>query len=131
MTDRIFIGQRPIGPTGQPVPAQPKAAQSPQATAPASTFRQLLDAALGQPVKFSGHAQERLAASKRTLSETEMTQIAQAVDRAAQKGSRDALILMRDLALVVSVKNRTVITAVDGDRMKENIFTNIDSAVVL
>lgn len=86
---------------------------------------------MSQPVKFSGHAQERLAASRRTLSETEMTQLNQAVDQAAAKGSRDALILMRDLALVVSVKNRTVITAVDGDRMKENVFTNIDSAVIV
>jgi flagellar operon protein len=91
----------------------------------------MLDAAMSQPVKFSGHAQERLAASRRTLSETEMTQLNQAVDQAAAKGSRDALILMRDLALVVSVKNRTVITAVDGDRMKENVFTNIDSAVIV
>jgi flagellar operon protein len=91
----------------------------------------MLDTALAQPVKFSGHAQERLAASKRTLSETEMKDLAGAVDRAAQKGARDALVLMKDLALVVSVKNRTVITAVDGERMKENIFTNIDSAVIL
>lgn len=86
---------------------------------------------MAQPLKWSGHAQERLAASKRTLSESEVAALNSAVDRAAQKGSRDALILMRDLALVVSVKNRTVITAVEGERMKENLFTNIDSAVIL
>jgi flagellar operon protein len=91
----------------------------------------MLDQAMSQPVKFSGHAQERLSASKRQISEVELKQLSQAVDRAAQKGSRDTLVLMKDLALVVSVKNRTVITAVDGDRMKENIFTNIDSAVIL
>lgn len=127
MTNRIFIG-RPVGPVGQPSPAQP---QRPQTTVPAGAFKQALDAAMAHPIKLSGHAQDRLAASKRTLTETELTQIAQAVDRAAQKGARDALIMMQDLALVVSVKNRTVITAVDGDRMKENIFTNIDSAVIL
>lgn len=129
MTNRIFIGPQPIGPGGQSRPAQPQKPQQPQASPGA--FRQLLDSAMAQPVKFSGHAQDRLAQSKRTLSESEMTALAQAVDRAAQKGSRDTLVLMKDLALVVSVKNRTVITAVDGDRVKENIFTNIDSAVIL
>ncbi|MDF2629971.1 MAG: hypothetical protein K0R39_3802 [Symbiobacteriaceae bacterium] len=130
MTNRIFIGQRPVGPVGQPAPAQP---QKSQTTPSPGTFQKLLDQALTQPVKLSGHAQERLNASRRPLSEAEMKELASAVDRAAQKGARDALILMRDrdLALVVSVKNRTVITAVDGDRVKENIFTNIDSAVIL
>lgn len=128
MTHRIHIGQPPVPPVGQPRPAQPQKAQTPAA---GGNFRDLLDNAIHQPVRLSGHAQERLAASRRTLSETEMRELAHAVDRAAQKGARDALILMRDLALVVSVKNRTVITAVDGDRVKENIFTNIDSAVIL
>ncbi|HWI62232.1 MAG TPA: TIGR02530 family flagellar biosynthesis protein [Symbiobacteriaceae bacterium] len=130
MTNRIFIGPRPVGPGGQPGRIQPS---GPQTTPPSGTFQKLLDSALTQPVKLSGHAQERLNASNKPLSEAEMKDLAGAVDRAAQKGARDALILMRDrdLALVVSVKNRTVITAVDGDRVKENIFTNIDSAVIL
>ena len=128
MTNRIFIGPRPIGPGGQSQPVQPPKAL-PQA--PAGTFQQMLDTALTRPVKFSGHAQDRLAASHRVLTEAEQTALAGAIDRAAAKGSRDTLVLMKDLALVVSVKNRTVITAVDGDRMKENLFTNIDSAVIL
>ena len=49
----------------------------------------------------------------------------------AEKGVKDALILMKETALVVSVKNRTVITAVDEASAKENIFTNIDSAAIL
>ncbi|HWI51251.1 MAG TPA: TIGR02530 family flagellar biosynthesis protein [Symbiobacteriaceae bacterium] len=130
MTNRIFIGPRPGGPIGQPGPAQPR---GPQSSPPAGTFQKLLDSAIAQPVKLSGHAQERLNQSKQPLTEAELKELAGAVDRAAQKGARDALVLMRnrDLALVVSVKNRTVITAVDGDRVKENIFTNIDSAVIL
>ena len=47
------------------------------------------------------------------------------------RGAKDALILLRETALVVSVKNRTVITAVDEASAKENIFTNIDSAAIL
>ena len=53
-----------------------------------------------------------------------------AVGRAEEKGSRESLILVDDLAFVVSVKNKTVITAVDQGRAKENVFTNIDSVVI-
>lgn len=128
MNNRIVIGPRPIAPGGQPGPVQP---QKPQSTPQTDSFQQALDKALLLPVKFSGHAQDRLAETGRKLTDAELQGIAKAVDRAAQKGSRDTLLLMRDLALVVSVKNRTVITAVEGERMKENIFTNIDSAVLL
>ena len=51
-------------------------------------------------------------------------------DRAEQKGSKDSLVLLDDLAFVVSVKNKTVVTAVDSNRAKENVFTNIDSVVI-
>ena len=53
-----------------------------------------------------------------------------AVQRAAGKGSRDALVLMDDLAMVVSITNRTVVTVVDKESLKQNVFTNIDSAVI-
>ena len=53
------------------------------------------------------------------------------LQRLEKKGARDSLVLMQDLALVVSVKNNTVITAVDGESLKENVFTNIDSAVIV
>ena len=65
-----------------------------------------------------------------------MGRLSEAVDRAEAKGAREALVLMPgaertdDLALVVSVKNRTVITAMDGNSIQDNVFTNIDSAVV-
>jgi flagellar operon protein len=60
----------------------------------------------------------------------QMNRLEDAVQRAADKGSRDALVLMDDLAMVVSVKNRTVITVVDKESLKQNVFTNIDSAVI-
>ncbi len=59
-----------------------------------------------------------------------MERLQGAVQRAANKGSRDALVLMDNLAMVVSVKNRTVVTVVDKDNLKQNVFTNIDSAVI-
>ena len=49
----------------------------------------------------------------------------------AEKGAKESVIYMNDTALVVSVANRTVITAMDGSSAKENIFTNIDSAAIL
>ena len=52
------------------------------------------------------------------------------MQKAASKGSTDALVLMDDLAMVVSVTNRTVVTVVDKESLKQNVFTNIDSAVI-
>ncbi|MBI2950623.1 hypothetical protein HYY27_00940 [bacterium] len=88
-------------------------------------------------VKLSGHAMTRLQMRNITLSPEDMDKLRGAVDRAEAKGAREALILMsrqspdQDLALVVSVKNRTVITAMDGESLRDNVFTNIDSAVVV
>lgn len=83
-----------------------------------------------QPVKFSTHAQQRLQQRDITLGDEDVAKINQAVDRAQQKGSKESLILLDDMAFVVSVKNRVVITAVDQPSMKQNVFTNIDSVVI-
>lgn len=82
-------------------------------------------------IKFSGHAQTRLASRQITLSEGDMAKIGEAITKAAAKGARESLVLMDRAALVVSVPNRTVITAVARADLKDNIFTNIDSAVLL
>ncbi len=60
-----------------------------------------------------------------------MASIEKAVSRAAEKGSKDTLVLADDKALIVSVKNNTVVTVMDRAAMKENVFTNIDSTVVI
>ena len=52
------------------------------------------------------------------------------MERAAQKGARDSVFFIDDMAAVVSVKNKTVITVVDSGMLKDNVFTNIDSAVI-
>ncbi|HLK59814.1 MAG TPA: TIGR02530 family flagellar biosynthesis protein [Chthonomonadaceae bacterium] len=82
------------------------------------------------PVRFSAHAQTRLNSRNITLDAGHLDRLQGAVQRAAGKGSRDALVLMDDLAMVVSVTNRTVVTVVDKDNLKQNVFTNIDSAVI-
>jgi flagellar operon protein len=103
-----------------------------------SDFRKILDKQVerDQAVRFSAHALSRLDSRNIQFSAESMSKLAEAVDRAESKGAREALVLMPgaertdDLALVVSVKNRTVITAVDGANIQDNVFTNIDSAVV-
>lgn len=113
-------------------PNQPRPAEKP---AEGGSFGQILSETLRQngaaEVKFSAHALERLREREIHLTPADHERIREAVDRAAAKGSRESLLLSADLALVVNVPNRTVITAVPGNRMKEQIFTNIDSAVLL
>ena len=98
--------------------------------APNDTFRTALAQEM-QPVKFSGHAQQRLSQANRVLTPSEVSRVEQAVGKAAAKGSSQSLVLMQDLALVVSVANRTVVTCVAQERMRENVFTQIDSAVII
>ena len=81
-------------------------------------------------LKFSKHAQKRLTSRNIELSGQDMDRINRAVQTARQKGARDSLVLLDRLALVVSVKNNTVITAVNDEAIRENVFTNIDSAVI-
>jgi flagellar operon protein len=82
-------------------------------------------------LKFSAHAKERLALRNIQLSEADLERIQNAVQKAAAKGAKQSLLVMENLAFIVSVTNRTVITALDGGSMKENVFTNIDSAVIV
>ena len=128
MTDnRIYYPQQPIIPASKP--GQTPAGQ-PAARPADQSFGRILDQELSG-VKFSQHALQRLSSRNIKLDGSDLAKLSDAVDKAAQKGARDSLILMNNLALVVSVKNRTVITAMDGNNIKDNVFTNIDSAVIV
>lgn len=129
MIDNTILFPQPIQAPARPTPATP---QGNKQTGSGTPFAQVLDQKLpGQPVKLSQHAQERLKSRGITLSDADLKKLAGAVDSVAQKGGRDSLIMLGDAALVVSVKNRTVVTAMDRQAMQGNVFTNIDSAVVL
>jgi flagellar operon protein len=84
-----------------------------------------------KPVTFSAHAVERLKQRNIILNKEDLNRLGQAVEKAAAKGAKETLVLSSDLALVVSVKNRTVITAMDKNQAQEHVFTNIDSAVLM
>jgi flagellar operon protein len=81
-------------------------------------------------VQFSGHAMQRVERRGIDLGPQTLARLQQGVDRAAQKGARDSVVLVDGTAFVVSVRNRTVITAVDPGHMRDHVFTNIDSAVI-
>ena len=82
-------------------------------------------------LKFSNHAIERMQSRGISYSPDEMTRLGEAVKKAAAKGSKDTLVLMDSSALIVSVKNNTVVTVMDKNALKENVFTNIDSTIVM
>ena len=92
-------------------------------------FKTVLEKEL-QQLKFSKHAQQRLESRNIELNEADKSKLENAVSRAEQKGANDSLVFLRDMAFIVSVKNRTVVTAIDNDNLRGNVFTNIDSAVV-
>lgn len=89
-----------------------------------------------QALKFSQHAQTRLAARRIQLSPADVARLGRAVEQGAHKGARDMLVLLEQppgqrVAFIVNVPHRTVVTAVDNASMKDNVFTNIDSAVIV
>jgi flagellar operon protein len=112
------------GPTG---PAAPGA--TPATPGAAERFAQLFDARrVG--VQFSNHAVQRLQRRSINVEPGTLQRLDDAVGRAAGKGAREAVVFVDGTAFVVSVRNKTVITAVDRDHMRDHVFTNIDSAVI-
>ena len=80
---------------------------------------------------LSNHAAQRLKDRNINLDEADMNRINEGLNKAEKKGAKDSLILYKDVVMVASIKNKTIITAVDKDGSKDNVFTNIDSVVML
>ena len=126
MTDRLTIIPQPI----TPVRSQP-AARSQQKVPATGSFDQLLRQQIDREgIKFSRHAVDRMNSRGIQFSPNQLQRIEQAVSRVEAKGGKESLVMIDDTALVVSVKNDTVVTVVDRDQLKNNVFTNIDSAVI-
>ncbi len=97
----------------------------------ASFARTLAEAQEAASIKFSRHAESRMRSWGQELGQERIARLEGAVDAALAKGSRTALVLMKDVAFVVAPQTRTVVTVVPEERMKDNVFTSIDSAVIL
>ncbi len=97
------------------------------------SFSEVLRSRLEQEagVKFSAHAMDRLNERGIILKQDELSRLSGAVSKAEEKGVNDSLILIDDKAFIVSIKNQTVVTAMTGDSIKDNIFTNIDSTLIV
>lgn len=122
---------RPIIPVIKPNIA-PTTTQPPKVS-PGTGFDSILQQEINSKteVKFSKHALERLQSRNIKLSKEDLTKINDAVNKAAEKGVKEALIIMGNTALVTSIKNKTVITAATEENLKNNVFTNIDGTVII
>ena len=100
---------------------------------PAGGFESILNQKLDDKseIKFSKHAELRLQSRNISLTQAQKDKMKEAVARAESKGVKDSLVLMDNLAFVVNVRNKTVITAANSNELKENVFTNIDGAVIV
>lgn len=92
-----------------------------------SFLQQAIDKNTG--VKFSKHAEMRMQARNIDLTQSQKDKINNAVSLAQQKGVKDSLVILENMAFVVNVNSKTVITAVNNSELKENVFTNIDGAI--
>jgi flagellar operon protein len=95
-------------------------------------FGQVLQTKLDeQQLRFSAHALHRMDERNINLSQSDIKRLSEGVERARAKGSRDSLVLMDEMAYIVSVKNHTVITALTKEMSKDNVYTNIDSVSIV
>jgi flagellar operon protein len=117
----------PVEPPGRPAAGR-------QLTGAPGAFgdvlREKLDSQPAGGVSFSKHALDRLGRRGISPTPAQQQRLAQGVSTAASKGSRSSLIMVDDLAFVVGVPARTVVTAIDTGSMGDRAFTNIDSAVI-
>ena len=90
---------------------------------PDTSFQQIM-----RDVQFSKHANMRLAARDIELNPNQMQRLEQGVAKAQDKGIRESLVLIDNIALVVNIKNKMVVTAINR---QEQVFTNIDGAVIV
>jgi flagellar operon protein len=127
MDDKFRYFPQPILPPGTSRPTP-----RPTGSADAGAFDRILTEKLqpSREVHFSRHALSRMESRGIELSSDEMQRLQSAIQAVSAKGGRDSLVLLDDNALVVSVKNSTVVTVVDRENLKGNVFTNIDSAVI-
>jgi len=126
----LYRSQLPITGGVSPVPAEPKTGlNKTQPLGEHSEFNKMLQQQ--SSVKLSHHAETRIKSRDIPWGPEMQKRILKGIDSAESKGSREALILADDVAFIANIKSKTVITAMEKSEMKERIFTNIDSAVLV
>ncbi len=82
-------------------------------------------------LKFSKHASIRLSDRNIELTKEQLERLNEGATKASEKGIKESLVIVDQLAFIVNVPNNTVITAMDQTQANENVFTNIDGAVIM
>jgi len=99
------------------------------------SFQEILEGKTAVPaesaLRFSKHAMNRLAERNIRLTEDQLDRLNEGTMKADRKGIKDSLIMVDELAFIVNVSSSTVITAMDNNRTDEQVFTNIDGAVIM
>lgn len=119
-------GLAPAAPAG----TKPAGAGGPATPLSGPSFQEIFRQEQAGKLQFSQHALQRIERRGIDLSDGTLQRLEAGAARAASKGSRDSVVFVDGTAFVVSVRNKTVITAVDQEHMREHVFTNIDSAVI-
>lgn len=98
-----------------------------------ANFNEILQKTVNQNkhLKFSKHATERLDQRNIKLTNLELEKINNALETASKKGVKETLILMENKAFIANVKNKVIITAAIDEQLTENVFTNIDGAIII
>jgi flagellar operon protein len=127
----VIYNNKPILPIGKPMPTPKPAGDNSinKGTSFGAVFQEELSRQ--SEVKFSKHAMERLQTRNIKLSKEDLNKINEAVNKAAEKGVKETLIIMGNSAFIANVKSKTIITAATEDNLKNNVFTNIDGAVII
>ncbi len=86
---------------------------------------------ISEELKFSKHAANRMADRNLTLSKNQLSRLNEGAKKAGEKGIKESLVMVDQLAFIVNVPNNTVITAMEQSQTNDNIFTNIDGAVIM
>lgn len=93
--------------------------------------RNFLQSEKPEEVKFSKHASNRLSERDIELTQNQLERLNEGAQKASEKGIKESLVIVDSLAFIVNIPKKTVITAMDQMGTKDNIFTNIDGAVVI
>lgn len=113
-----------------PALAYPRSAGATTARGPqGSSFADALGKAAND-LQLSKHAQKRIERRELNLDPARMQRLQSAITRAAEKGGTNSVVMLDDLAVVVNVRDRTVVTAMPKEGGHQRVFTNIDSVVV-
>ncbi len=125
--DRITLARI----TGAAAPTRPPESRSNPPPLRSTEFADALRKELPEPVRFSAHATARLRSRGIQLTDRDQQALEQAVDAAAAKGARDAVLLQEDRAFVVNIPNRVVVTAHTSAEARAHVYTGIDAAVMI